>query len=42
MALWGSTLTTWWGRGTAWAVALLLLWIGIGSIREGLRSRRDL
>ncbi|MBU1227532.1 MAG: hypothetical protein KJ698_10045 [Actinobacteria bacterium] len=40
--LWGSTLVTWWGTGITWAVALLLLWIGIGSIREGLRSRRDL
>jgi len=40
LALWALDLASWWGRGIVGALALLFLWIGVGSIREGLRNQR--
>ena len=40
LAWWALSIASWWGRGIVGLLALLFLWIGVSSIREGLRGRR--
>jgi hypothetical protein len=42
MIIWMVGISNWVGRGIVGALAILFLWIGVTSIRDGVRARRHL
>ncbi|MCJ7726304.1 MAG: hypothetical protein MUP76_07970 [Acidimicrobiia bacterium] len=42
LILWAARISNWLGTGITAVLAILFLWIGVTSIRDGLRARRHL